>query len=671
MAWAALTLLPLLAHAPLALGLSADPLYYVAALSPAHPDGVLPGLPGWNDGNTGFTVEALGGLAARDWLHGIVPWWNPYSGVGLPLAAEMQPAAFFLPFSLLLALPNGVLALKIALQVVGGWSAYALLLQIGLARRVALAGAMLFELSGSFAWFGDSPMHPVAFLPLLLLGVERAFARAGDGRPGGWGWIAVAIAYSLLSGFPETAYLDGLLALAWAALRAATAAPAARRAGIAKLAVGGTIGLLISAPATVPFIHMLATADVGSHATAGMAALPATTWGLLLVPYLYGPMDYDGQITQWGTAGGYVALPVLLLAVLGAAGGGPRRGLRWLLAGWVIVCLAKTAQLPGLAQAIDLIPMLSRTWFFRYAVPCWSFALLSLASLAADDWLRGRRVAPVRAALACLAAAFVAVALARPMLATLLRDQPGYPWFLAGSLGWACLTLAGAALLLGARPTPRRAGVLGGGLVLNALLLFALPLLSATRKLPLDTGAIDFLRANLTLSRFYTLAPLQPNYGAWFGLASINDNYMPVPTRWNDYVRTRLDPDSDGLLFTGFGLTPDWTASGHAAALARFVANYAALGVRFVVAPVRYDPFLEPAVAARPAQRPSAEFIADGGRFGGDIAAGHVRAGRIHALAVTIATFGGTADGSLSLHLCTPRACADGVANLPRRCTTR
>ena len=69
-AWAVLALVPLLAHAPLtALGLSADPLLFVAMLSHEFPNGVLPGLPGWNDPNAGFTREALGrrarGRAAR------------------------------------------------------------------------------------------------------------------------------------------------------------------------------------------------------------------------------------------------------------------------------------------------------------------------------------------------------------------------------------------------------------------------------------------------------------------------------------------------------------------------------------------------------------------------------------------------------------------------------
>ncbi|HVA09971.1 MAG TPA: hypothetical protein VNG12_24865, partial [Acidimicrobiales bacterium] len=57
-----------------------NPLVLNAGLTPTQ-SGWLPGLP-YIDGNAGFTMQALGHLAAVDWLHGRVPWWNPYEGVG-------------------------------------------------------------------------------------------------------------------------------------------------------------------------------------------------------------------------------------------------------------------------------------------------------------------------------------------------------------------------------------------------------------------------------------------------------------------------------------------------------------------------------------------------------------------------------------------------------------
>lgn len=259
---ALLLFVPLLANLfPLATDWSADPRYFVSALSVGPQDSLLPGLPGWLDPHAGLTMQSLGGLAARDWLSGIIPWWNPYSGLGLPLAAEMQPGAFFLPFVLLLSLEHGLILQKVLLQALAGLATYALLRRLGLTRAAALLGGICYQLNGSFAWFADAPITPIAFLPLFLLGIEHALDAARTGRAGGWAAIGVAVGYSLYAGFPETAYLNGLLALAWAVLRWATEARGVRLGFLRKVAAGGLSGLLAAAPLLLPFAQFMAVAD--------------------------------------------------------------------------------------------------------------------------------------------------------------------------------------------------------------------------------------------------------------------------------------------------------------------------------------------------------------------------------------------------------------------------
>ena len=67
-------------------GLSTNPIWFDSGVVYGTHNGLLPGLP-YIDPNVGFTTQALGHLAAEDWLHGVIPWWNPYSGIKLPLAA--------------------------------------------------------------------------------------------------------------------------------------------------------------------------------------------------------------------------------------------------------------------------------------------------------------------------------------------------------------------------------------------------------------------------------------------------------------------------------------------------------------------------------------------------------------------------------------------------------
>ena len=91
----AVVLLPLIAALPVLTGfLHGDPLLYVGGLGEDLRRGLIRGWP-YIDPNMGFQTQALGHFAATEWLHGRVPWWNPYTGVGLPLAAEYQPAVFF------------------------------------------------------------------------------------------------------------------------------------------------------------------------------------------------------------------------------------------------------------------------------------------------------------------------------------------------------------------------------------------------------------------------------------------------------------------------------------------------------------------------------------------------------------------------------------------------
>ena len=177
-----LLLLPFLSHVVELTGLAnTDPLLFISSIARHSGSGLVPGKP-FLDGNAAQTTEALGHLAAEDWLHGSLPWWNPYTGVGLPLASEMQPAAFFLPFTLLMHFQGGITYLKIAMQVLAGLFTLAFLRRLGLRPWAACLGAIMFECNGTFAWFSDAPILPVAFLPLLLLGEEVARDHAAIGR---------------------------------------------------------------------------------------------------------------------------------------------------------------------------------------------------------------------------------------------------------------------------------------------------------------------------------------------------------------------------------------------------------------------------------------------------------------------------------------------------------
>ena len=191
----AIAAIVVLANLPYLVGVfDANPLAPRASLVAASAAGPVNGQ-STIDPNNGFVSQALGHRAALDLIHLELPWWNPYEGSGTPLAGEMQSAALFPPTLLLLA-SNGQLYEHVLLEMLAGIATYFLLRRLRLHRWAALAGGAAFALNGTFAWFAHAPVNPVAFLPLLLLGIERAYSAALEDRRGGWGLIAVAGALS-------------------------------------------------------------------------------------------------------------------------------------------------------------------------------------------------------------------------------------------------------------------------------------------------------------------------------------------------------------------------------------------------------------------------------------------------------------------------------------------
>jgi hypothetical protein len=671
-AWLWLILVPIAIHWPALSGwLSADPLYLESGLTRSWlPNGVLPGLPGWIDGNSGITLEALGRLAAHDWKAGIIPWWNPYSGIGMPLAGEMQPAAFFLPFVLLLGIAGGVLYLKITLMIVAGLAMWGLLRQLGLAGAAAFTGALLFQLNGTFAWDADSSSLPVAFLPLFLLGIERALVAARNRAPGGWRLLCIAVAYSILAGFPETAFADGLLAFAWATMRFFQARGS--RAGFfTRVTIGGLCGVVLCAPVLMAFVSFLGQSDMGLR-NLGQAALLPANFAMFLFPYLYGPIFFNQLFDIWYRLGGYVGLPVTLLALAGvfaATGKGQlrERGLRWVLAGWIVLALAKAGGVPWVTGAFNLIPLVAQSLFFRYAATSWECAAIILAALALDDFLTkdagARRRPMIFAGAVCVVLCVAALVGGRPVWRDLGSIAGGRAWFFA-AVGWgfACTGVIAAAWLPG-RPWRK---ALFGVLLLDAAVQFSLPLLSGTRgeARRMDMAVIAFLKQNLGLNRIYTLGPLPPNYGAFYQIAEINHDYAPVPAAWVDYVHAHLDPLAIPITFNGFAPPPANGVETRPEALRRRFTAYANVGVKYVLTPKGTNPFAQTPPSVHKPAKMAPLVLRPGQEASGRIDAGLYGPGPIGSAGLTIATFKQRASGQLALKLCAGIDCATGTARL-------
>lgn len=542
-------------------------------------------LPGWYylDKEIGYTAQALGHLSAMDWLHGIVPWWNPFEGVGSPLVGEMNAAAFFPP-TLLLALPQGQLYFHMLLEVTAGLGTFLLLRELGFGRPIAALGGALFALNGTFAWFQHAPVNPICFLPFTLYAIERLFRRSAPDHTA-WIILGTALALSVYGGFPETTYLDGLFALGWFVLRLAMHPRSGRPRFLGQVALGAAVGALLTAPVAAAFLGYLPSANLGGHGAASYAtaAVPGFGVSMLGLPYLWGPIMGIAPKSvlvhaTWNTVGGYVTAPVLAMGLVGAVKGRRDAVLRAALAVAFVVLVLWTFQVSFVGSAFNhLLPLATHLKVFRYVETSFEMAVVVLACYGVEAVAHrtGRSVRPalVVGGVGALVALAVDLEVASQLVRLLYGSVPGYrPWPFVMTI-WAAgmaVLVTVVALLPSRRDEPghRRpmlpregarkaaAAAVGGLLVVDAVVMFGIPQLSAPRSETIDTGPARYLAAHLKNGRFFSLDAYLPNYGSYFRIASVDSNDLPIPTLWADYVPAHVAPGSMAKYFGSYDQEP-------------------------------------------------------------------------------------------------------------------
>lgn len=293
----------------------------------------------------------------------------------------------------------------------------------------------------------------------------------------------------------------------------------------------------VSGAQLLAFAELLPQAYAGGHAGGvfgTMALVPDAIIPSLFAPYFYGPLWAAGMELEpvWDNLGGYIDIVMLVVAVYGLLC--RRSSLSWLLAGWVVVAIAKTFGVQPVATWLNFVPGMSATQFFRYAQPTWEFAIYLLAALGVNFLHRSKvfRYPPVVASGITLLTGMLPFIYGFNLWLPRLNGIAGVDHWARGSVIWASMTGLLAVLLLAQPLRQLGAYALAALLVVDTTAMYVIPSLSNPRRGEIDWSAIWFLQANLGLQRFFTLGPVQPNYGAYFGISSINHAYLPVALRW-------------------------------------------------------------------------------------------------------------------------------------------
>jgi hypothetical protein len=292
-------------------------------------------------------------------------------------------------------------------------------------------------------------------------------------------------------------------------------------------------------------------ADLGIHADThlGGAHLHSSALPQLLMPYLYGQVNADPHATTWIMVGGYLSTSLVLLALVGLFAPG-RRGLKLVLSGWGLLVFARMyGQPPLLGHVLGVLPDMSRIQFYRYATAALELPVIVLAAIGVDDMITSpeHRRRMLWAGPAVIVVVLVGARFAQPTVHALGTGLHHRAFFHA-SLVWGAGVAAAVAAVALARRTSHRAALLTLLVAVDSLALFVVPELAAPRATRTDSGPVAYLSRHLGDQRFFTLGPIWPNYGSYFGLSELGVDDFP-PKLYTSYVRARIDP---AAAFTGF-----------------------------------------------------------------------------------------------------------------------
>jgi hypothetical protein len=496
------------------------------------------------DPNVGFITQPLGHQAAIDLLHGHLPWWNYYQGLGQPLVGEMQSAALF-PLTLLFGLSSGLVWFHITLEVIAGASTYFLARRLSLSIFLATVAGMLFALNGTYAWLGNAVLNPVAFLPMLLLGVEMIFDTSSSASKRGWYVAAIALALSLYAGFPEVAYFDGLFCGAWAIVRLFSIPKLNRPRSLRRLGLGGVMGVILALPVLVPFEDFLKVGYVGAHSGSvdSLVHLPTAAAPMLFDPYAYGTLFSNANADAiWGMVGGYFGASVGALALVGLFG--PRlRTLRLFLAAWTLAGLLGEFNILHARVIWNLIPLVKSASFPRYVMPSCEMAVVFLAVFGLMDFMASTRAKR----LLTTASVFMVLVLlwsvreARALNNGVVLTHKAH--VIVIGLGLLPFIAMAFYLVLGRFARAKVVPLLIALVVVGeSLLLFMVPTAESAKQITIQYGPIHFLLHHQGEDRFVDFAVLTPNWGTQYGLNELSSIDLPFPRAYKDFIEDDLYP---------------------------------------------------------------------------------------------------------------------------------
>ena len=332
--------------------------------------------------------------------HGQLPLWNPYEGLGMPLAFNWQTAAFSVPSLIGYLFP---LHLAFTVQVVvtltvAGTGMYALCRVLHLGTLACVFAGTVFELSGPMiGWLGWPHAAVLSWSGWLF--AAALLVVGGRHRRRHVTMLALAIAVMVYAGQTEVLALSGLALLGFAFVLLVQRVPTLGGSGpirrpVLDLSLGVLAGAALGAPLLLPGAQVISGSQRAISGDPGeiLQGNPALPWHNLVHVIFQGfdglPLTgshWFGYVGGYSETAAYVGVIVVVLAVTAVA-------VRWdrpEIVAFGVLCLAMAAVAfaPPVVAILSRLPLIGTLLWQRAILPL-AFGLAVLAGVGMDALVR-------------------------------------------------------------------------------------------------------------------------------------------------------------------------------------------------------------------------------------------------------------------------------------------
>jgi hypothetical protein len=341
--------------------------------------------------------------------HGQLPLWNPYEGLGMPLAFNWQTAAFSVPSLIGYAFP---LHLAFTVQVIvtlviAGTGMYVLGRVMRLGTLACVFAGTVFELSGPMlGWLGWPHAAVLSWSGWLFAAALLVVRSKHNIRF--IAFFAVVIAATIYAGQAEILTLDGLALLVFLVVFMVQRAPFLGGSGpirwpVLDLSIGVGAGLALGAPLLLPGLQVVSGSQRAvpggdpAEILKGNPALPLHN----LIHLAFQGFDglpiagshWFGYVGGYSETAAYVGVIALVLAVVAVAVG---RGRPEVVAfGVLTVGMAVIAFVPPVVSILGRMPLVGTLLWQRATLPL-TFGIAALAGIGMEYLVRANDQRAVR-----------------------------------------------------------------------------------------------------------------------------------------------------------------------------------------------------------------------------------------------------------------------------------